>query len=247
MGAKSSWELSEGAEIAPGRSVLKAIGGGHRYEVYLVWDEKLFSIMVAKVLRPDLASDASAARGLQREAEALDRLAHPVLLRGFGADLEGPYPHVLVEHLEGPTLRRLIRRGGPPASGARSDSASCSWLPFTLRSRLIDHIRAVSAAATEGKHARIRLKLNHLVDPKIVEELYTASEQERVMSVIARSTCALRPGVEDLSENVHVRSIVGHFLEHSRVYSFEAGEQRRRRTSGARTSCSETSTTADWS
>ncbi len=113
MGAKSSWELSEGAEIAPGRSVLKAIGGGHRYEVYLVWDEKLFSIMVAKVLRPDLASDASAARGLQREAEALDRLAHPVLLRGFGADLEGPYPHVLVEHLEGPTLRRLIRRGGP--------------------------------------------------------------------------------------------------------------------------------------
>jgi eukaryotic-like serine/threonine-protein kinase len=113
MGEKSSWGLEEGAEIAPGRSVLGAIGGGHRYEVYLVWDEKLFSIMVAKVLRPDLAGSESALRGLKREAEALDRLAHPVLLRGFGAALEGPYPHVLVEHLEGPTLRRLIRRGGP--------------------------------------------------------------------------------------------------------------------------------------
>jgi eukaryotic-like serine/threonine-protein kinase len=113
MGEKSSWGLAEGAEIAPGRSVLQAIGGGHRYEVYLVWDEKLFSIMVAKVLRPDLAESKSALRGLQREADALGRLAHPVLLRGFGAALEGPYPHVLVEHLEGPTLRRLIRRGGP--------------------------------------------------------------------------------------------------------------------------------------
>jgi len=68
--------------------------------------------MVAKVLRPHLAEKEGAVRGLRREAEALERLAHPVLLRGFGAVLEGRYPHVLVEHLEGPTLRRLIKRGG---------------------------------------------------------------------------------------------------------------------------------------
>src|SRR5918997_224424 len=80
---KQSWELPEGHEIAPGRTVLKSLGGGNRYEVYLVWDERL------------------------------DALAHPVILRGFGSWLEGPHPHVLVEHLEGPTLRRLIRRGGP--------------------------------------------------------------------------------------------------------------------------------------
>ena len=109
---KQTWGLAEGDEIAPGRSVLKLIGGGHRYEVYLVWDDKLFAVMVAKVLRPEIAGDESAIRGLRRESEALDRLSHPVLMRGFGADLEGPYPHVLVEHLEGPTLRRLIRRGG---------------------------------------------------------------------------------------------------------------------------------------
>jgi serine/threonine protein kinase len=113
---KQSWELAEGHEIAPGRTVLKPLGGGHRYEVYLVWDEHLFAVTVAKLVRPDLVADEGALRGLRREREALDALAHPVILRGFGADLDGPYPHVLVEHLEGPTLRRLIKRGGPLAA-----------------------------------------------------------------------------------------------------------------------------------
>ena len=97
--------------------------------------------------------------------------------------------------------------------------------PFTLRSGLVDEIRGVATAAAEGKHARIRLKLNHLVDPRIVEELYAASCAGAKVDVIARSTCALRPGVEGLSENIHVRSVVGRFLEHSRVYSFEAGDR----------------------
>ena len=110
---KQSWEFAEGHEIAPGRTVLKPLGGGNRYEVYLVWDERLFAVTVAKLVRPDLIDDEGALRGLRREADALDDLAHPVILRGFGADLEGSYPHVLVEHLEGPTLRRLIKRGGP--------------------------------------------------------------------------------------------------------------------------------------
>ncbi len=97
--------------------------------------------------------------------------------------------------------------------------------PFTLRSGLVEEIRGVAAAAADGKHARIRLKLNHLVDPKIVEELYEASRAGARIDIIARSTCALRPGVEGLSENIHVRSIAGRFLEHSRIYSFEAGDR----------------------
>lgn len=113
MGAKQTWEFAVGHEIAPGRTTLKLLGGGNRYEVYLVWDDRLFSVLVAKVLRPDLVEDEHELRGLRREIEALRALAHPVLLRAFDEHLEGPHPHIVVEHLEGPTLRRLIRRGGP--------------------------------------------------------------------------------------------------------------------------------------
>lgn len=108
----ASWNFEAGAQLVEGRSVLKRLGGGSRYEVYLVWDERLFAIAVAKVLRPDQAEDAHAVSELRREAEVLGRLAHPCLVRGFGGVLEGPRPHVLLEHLEGPTLRRLIKQQG---------------------------------------------------------------------------------------------------------------------------------------
>jgi serine/threonine protein kinase len=110
---RPSWEFEEGASIASERTVLKRLGGGTRYEVYLVWDEVLFAICVAKILRPDQVEDERALRDLGREAKILERLAHPVIVRGFDAVLEGPHPHLLIEHLEGPSLRRLIRRGGP--------------------------------------------------------------------------------------------------------------------------------------
>jgi polyphosphate kinase len=97
--------------------------------------------------------------------------------------------------------------------------------PFTLRSGLVEKIRAVAVAAEKGEHARIRLKMNHLVDATIVDELYAASQAGASIDIIARTTCSLRPGVEGLSENIRVRSIVGHFLEHSRIYSFEAGDE----------------------
>jgi serine/threonine protein kinase len=110
---KQSWEFPEGHEIAPGRTTLTSLGGGNRYEVYLVWDERRFSVMVAKILRPDLVEAEHALRGLRRETEALGALSHPVLLRAFDAHVEGLYPHVVVEHLEGPTLKRLIKKSGP--------------------------------------------------------------------------------------------------------------------------------------
>jgi serine/threonine protein kinase len=110
---RMSWELAEGDAIAPGRSVLRRLGGGNLYEAYLVWDELLLSICVAKVVRPDRAEDQGALEDLREEAEMLTALAHPVIVRGFDAVLEGRYPHLLIEHLEGPPLRRLIKRGGP--------------------------------------------------------------------------------------------------------------------------------------
>jgi serine/threonine protein kinase len=107
-----SWDFEPGAEIAPGRSVLRSLGGGSRYEVFLVWDERLFTPVAAKVLRPDQVEDEKALRDLRKEAEALERLRHPVLIRGFGSVLDGPYPHVVVEHFDGDTLRKLIKRSG---------------------------------------------------------------------------------------------------------------------------------------
>jgi serine/threonine protein kinase len=112
MGDYASWNFEEGEEIVPGRFVLKPIGGGNRYEVCLVWDERLYALGVAKVLRPDQAADEKALRDIALEADALGALAHPTLVRSFDAVLAGPRPHILIEHLEGPSLRRLIKRDG---------------------------------------------------------------------------------------------------------------------------------------
>jgi eukaryotic-like serine/threonine-protein kinase len=108
----TSWGIEEGHELVPGRSVVRRLGGGSRFEVFLVWDEGLYALAVAKVLRPHHAERERSLGDLREEAEMLDRLAHPVVVRGFDAVLDGPRPHLLLEHLEGPTLRRLIRRGG---------------------------------------------------------------------------------------------------------------------------------------
>ena len=94
--------------------------------------------------------------------------------------------------------------------------------PFAMRARLIEETRRVAAAAAAGEKTRIRLKLNQLVDPALIEELYAASQAGVPIEICARAICMLRPGVPDLSETIRVRSIFGRFLEHSRIYSFEA-------------------------
>jgi eukaryotic-like serine/threonine-protein kinase len=108
-----SWGFSEGDEIWPGRTALKRLGGGRRYDAYLAFDGRLHSVVVCKVVRPHLVEDERTVRGLAEEWEMLSRLSHPVILRGFDAVLDGPRPHIALEHLEGPRLSTLIRRYGP--------------------------------------------------------------------------------------------------------------------------------------
>jgi eukaryotic-like serine/threonine-protein kinase len=107
---RPTWGLQEGDAIAPGRTVLRRIGGGRRYETLLVWDEHRLAVLVAKLLRPDQAGDPAALRELAHEAELVGRLAHPVVVRGFGAQLDGRFPHLVLEHLDGPTLAELLER-----------------------------------------------------------------------------------------------------------------------------------------
>ena len=106
------WDFAEGDEIVPGRHALKKLGGGHDYEAYLTWDDRLHSLVVAKCLRPHLVTDDHALRSMRREADHLLNLKHPVVVRGFDAVLDGARPHLVMEHLEGPNLASLLRRYG---------------------------------------------------------------------------------------------------------------------------------------
>ena len=108
---RPTWGFAEGDELAPGRTVLRRIGGGRRYEAMLVWDDHRLAVLVAKVLRPDHAADPTALDDLRREAALLERLGHPVVVRGFGSVAEGRFPHLVLEHLDGPTLDELLADG----------------------------------------------------------------------------------------------------------------------------------------
>jgi polyphosphate kinase len=97
--------------------------------------------------------------------------------------------------------------------------------PFTLRERLIEEIRLVAAAATEGKKARIRIKVNGLTHPQVIDELYAASEAGAKVELLVRGVCSLRPGVPAQSEQIRVRSVIGRYLEHSRFFIFDAADR----------------------
>jgi polyphosphate kinase len=97
--------------------------------------------------------------------------------------------------------------------------------PFTLRERLLEEIRMVAGAAAAGKKARIRIKVNGLTHPQVIDELYAASEAGAKVDLLIRGVCSLRPGVSGLSEQIRVRSVLGRFLEHSRLFFFDAGDR----------------------
>jgi polyphosphate kinase len=158
---------------------------------------------------------------VRREAEGLRRYCHlgtgnyhPGTARGYtdyglftcdegiGSDVHEIFLQ-LTSLMRTPHLRRLLQA------------------PFTLHDSIQSMIEREITHAREGKKARIIAKLNALVDPQTIENLYRASNAGVKIDLIVRGVCALRPGVPGVSDNIRVRSIVGRFLEHSRVLWFE--------------------------
>jgi polyphosphate kinase len=99
--------------------------------------------------------------------------------------------------------------------------------PFTLHSGMLEKIEAERQKALQGQPALIQAKMNALTEPKIIRALYEASQAGVRVDLIVRGVCCLLPGVSGVSENIRVRSVVGRFLEHMRVYCFGVDEDRK--------------------
>jgi len=172
---KESWAFAAGDEIVPGRIVHKLLGGGSSYEAYLVFDEELYTAVVVKVIRPDQVEDRGALRGIRREAEMLGRLNHPVIVRAFDATLDGPRPHLVLEHLEGPRLSRLLRKHGPlsPEQLLPLTLELCSALHYLSRKGVV-HLDVKPSNIIMGAPPR-------LIDLSIARDLEAAGRLEHVV------------------------------------------------------------------
>jgi polyphosphate kinase len=95
--------------------------------------------------------------------------------------------------------------------------------PFTLQNWLIECLAFEATEARAGRIGRVRAKVNSLSDPRLMKALYEASQAGVQIDLIIRGICCLRPGIPGVSENIRVRSVLGRFLEHTRIYHFHAG------------------------
>jgi serine/threonine-protein kinase len=179
-----SWNLGEHDEIVSGLRAVRLLGGGRRYEAYLAWDDHLRALVAVKVVRPDQVADPSALRGLATEARMLERLAHPMLVRSFGAVLDGERPHLVLELIDGPRLSTLIRRYGLSLEQLLPLALNlCAALHYLARERVV-HLDVKPRNVVMGATPRLidlsvahRLEqLPHLRGP-VGTDAYMAPEQ----------------------------------------------------------------------
>ncbi len=160
---------------------------------------------------------------VRREGEALKRFVH----LGSGNYHAGTaraytdYGLLTDDRIIGEDVHRLFVQLTGLARGIRLKKLLQS--PFTLHAGMLERIRREAEHAQAGRPALIRAKMNALIDPAIIHALYDASRAGVRIELVIRGICCLRPGVPGMSENIRVRSLMGRFLEHSRVYLFANG------------------------
>lgn len=152
----SSWNLEQGDPISARLTTVELLGGGSAYEAYLAFDHLLYAPVVVKVVRPDQVHDASTLAGLERETDMVGDLAHPAIVRGFHAVLDGERPHLVLENLDGPRLSSLVRRHGhlPPQQLLPLGLELASALHY-LRERDVVHLDIKPANIIMGAPPRL--------------------------------------------------------------------------------------------
>jgi polyphosphate kinase len=173
---------------------------------------------------PDLKIHAKTTLVIRREGDGLRRYAH-IGTGNYNATTARQYedvglltadPDITADVAD---LFNFITGFGRPQRFRKILTA-----PFNLRRELVERIRAVGMAAAAGEQAAIRIKVNNITDPAIVEELYRASQAGAEIDLIVRAVSVLEPGIAGVSDRIRVRSILGRFLEHSRLFCFQIGE-----------------------